>query len=64
MSETKEFSLPSDGNSSPPELLSFTRNTNRRSLLAEKDKKGTKANALVPFKKMKRKEEDKTNCFV
>ncbi|WP_218011771.1 hypothetical protein, partial [Bacillus wiedmannii] len=29
MNETKEFSLPSDGNSSPPELLGFTRNTNQ-----------------------------------
>jgi len=29
MNETKEFSLPSDGNSSTPELLGFTRNTNQ-----------------------------------
>jgi len=29
MNETKEFNLPFDGNSSPPELLGFTRNTNQ-----------------------------------
>ncbi|WP_236734983.1 hypothetical protein, partial [Bacillus mycoides] len=29
MNETKEFSLLTDGNSSPPELLGFTRNTNQ-----------------------------------
>ncbi|WP_229150499.1 hypothetical protein [Bacillus wiedmannii] len=29
MNETKEFSLLTDGNSSPPELLGFTHNTNQ-----------------------------------
>jgi hypothetical protein len=29
MNETKVFGLPSDGNSSLPELLGFTRNTNQ-----------------------------------
>ncbi|SCC65041.1 Protein of unknown function [Bacillus mycoides] len=29
MNETKVFGLPSDGNSSPSELLGFIRNTNQ-----------------------------------
>ena len=38
MNETKAFSLPTDGNSSPPELLGFTVTQIRWSLLAGRDK--------------------------
>ena len=54
MSETKEFSLPADGNSSPPELLGFTRNTNQMESSFRKDKPiiithNCKAISLVPL---------------
>ena len=37
MSETREFSLPADGNSSPSDLC-FTRNTNQMESSFRKDK--------------------------
>ncbi len=54
MNETKEFSLPSDGNSSPPELLDFTRNTNQMESSCRKGKKREETLSLFHILKLRR----------